>query len=151
MAVGSGLRYLIELEIGATEFEQQVNLRRALEGELVRSILTIDGVQAARVHLVMPERRLFVAREQQASASVVLKLRNPAGFSPREVAGIVHLVSAAVPNLHRDRVSVVSTDEITLHRPNTGDTGNNGDDSDNATEHARSMAGRNGKRRSRAN
>ncbi len=138
---GIGFELFDHTQIGATEFEQQVNLRRALEGELVRSILTIDGVQAARVHLVMPERRLFVAREQQASASVVLKLRNPAGFSPREVAGIVHLVSAAVPNLHRDRVSVVSTDGITLHRPNTGDTGSAGDDSDNASEHAHALAG----------
>lgn len=137
---GVGFELFDRTQIGATEFEQQVNLRRALEGELVRSILTIDGVQAARVHLVMPERRLFVAREQQASASVVLKLRNPAGFSPREVAGIVHLVSAAVPNLHRDRVSVVSTDGITLHRPNTGETGNAGDDSDNASEHAHALA-----------
>jgi flagellar M-ring protein FliF len=140
---GVGFELFDRTQIGATEFEQQVNLRRALEGELVRSILTIDGVQAARVHLVMPERRLFVAREQQASASVVLKLRNPAGFSQREVAGIVHLVSAAVPNLHRDRVSVVSTDGITLHRPNTGtgDTGSAGDQSDNASEHAHALAG----------
>lgn len=137
---GVGFELFDHTQIGATEFEQQVNLRRALEGELVRSILTIDGVQAARVHLVMPERRLFVAREQQASASVVLKLRNPAGFSSGEVAGIVHLVSAAVPNLHKDRVSVVSTDGITLHRPNTGETGNAGDDSDNASERARSLA-----------
>jgi flagellar M-ring protein FliF len=137
---GVGFELFDRTQIGATEFEQQVNLRRALEGELVRSILTIEGVQAARVHLVMPERRLFVAREQQASASVVLKLRNPAGFSPSEVAGIVHLVSAAVPNLHRDRVSVVSTDGITLHRPNTGETGSSGDDSDNASEHAHSLA-----------
>jgi flagellar M-ring protein FliF len=138
---GVGFELFDRTQIGSTEFEQQVNLRRALEGELVRSILTIDGVQAARVHLVMPERRLFVAREQQASASVVLKLRNPAGFSPREVAGIVHLVSAAVPNLHRDRVSVVSTDGITLHRPNTGDANSAGDDSDSASEHAHALAG----------
>ena len=127
---GVGFELFDRTQIGATEFEQQVNLRRALEGELVRSILTIDGVQSARVHLVMPERRLFVAREQQSSASVVLKLKNPASFSPREVAGIVHLVAAAVPNLHRDRVSVVSTDGITLHRPNTGESGSLGDGSD---------------------
>ncbi len=127
---GVGFELFDRTQIGATEFEQQVNLRRALEGELIRSILTIDGVQAARVHLVMPERRLFVAREQQSSASVVLKLRNPANFSQREVAGIVHLVSAAVPNLHRDRVSVVSTDGITLHRPNTGDAAGISDGSD---------------------
>lgn len=137
---GVGFELFDRTQIGATEFEQQINLRRALEGELVRSILTIDGVQSARVHLVMPERRLFVAREQQASASVVLKLRNPAGFSQREVAGIVHLVSAAVPNLRKDRVSVVSTDGITLHRPNTGESANGADDSDSESEHAHALA-----------
>lgn len=137
---GVGLELFDRTQIGATEFEQQVNLRRALEGELVRSILTIDGVRSARVHLVMPERKLFVARDQQASASVVVKLANPTAFGTKEVAGIVHLVSAAVPNLRRDRVSVVSTDGVTLHRPNTGE-GEGGDDlSDGAGERARALS-----------
>lgn len=118
---GVGFELFDKTQLGATEFEQQVSLRRALEGELTRSILTIDGVKAARVHLVMPERRLFVVKESQPSASVVLKVANSGSFGKREVAGIVHLVSAAVPGLRRDRVSVVSTDGVTLHRPNTGD------------------------------
>jgi flagellar M-ring protein FliF len=137
---GVGFELFDRTQIGATEFEQQVNLRRALEGELVRSILTIDGVRAARVHLVMPERKLFVARDQQASASVVIKLDNPGAFSPREVAGIVHLVSAAVPNLRRDRVSVVSTDGVTLHRPNTGDGAAGDELADGTGERARALA-----------
>ncbi len=117
---GVGFELFDRNQLGATEFEQNISLRRALEGELQRSIMTIVGVQAARVHLVMPERRLFVAKESQPSASVVLKLTNASSFGKRETAGIVHLVSAAVPGLHRDRVSVVSTDGVTLHRPNTG-------------------------------
>jgi len=139
---GVGFELFDRTQIGATEFEQQVNLRRALEGELVRSILTIDGVRAARVHLVMPERKLFVARDQQASASVVIKLENPGSFSPREVAGIVHLVSSAVPNLRRDRVSVVSTDGITLHRPHTGDGVGVGEMSDATGEREQALANR---------
>lgn len=126
---GVGFELFDKSQLGATEFEQQVSLRRALEGEITRSILTISGIESARVHLVMPERRLFVAKESSASASVVLKLRNPGAFSSREVAGIVHLVSAAVPGLGRDRVSVVSTDGVTLHRPETaGTSGGVGDE-----------------------
>jgi flagellar M-ring protein FliF len=127
-------------KIGATEFEQQVNLRRALEGELARSVMSIDGVKSARVHLVLPERRLFAAREESASASVVVKLENSHNFSRKEVAAVVHLVSAAVPTLSKDRVSVVSTEGVTLHRP-TSDTQGGGDLADLNAEQARVMAG----------
>jgi flagellar M-ring protein FliF len=124
---GVGFELFDKSQIGATEFEQHVNLRRALEGELVRSVLTVDGVESARVHLVVPERRLFASREESASASVVLKLSNPEAFGRKEVAAIVHLVAAAVPGLSRERVSVVSTDGMTLHRPNTGTEAADGD------------------------
>lgn len=127
-------------KIGATEFEQQINLRRALEGELARSVMSIDGVKAARVHLVLPERRLFAAREESASASVVVKLENAHNFGRKEVAAVVHLVAAAVPTLSKDRVSVVSTEGVTLHRP-TSDAQGGGDLADLGAEQARVMAG----------
>ncbi|HEY3497354.1 MAG TPA: flagellar basal-body MS-ring/collar protein FliF [Polyangiaceae bacterium] len=121
---GVGFEIFDRSQLGSTEFEQQVNLRRALEGELARSIATVRGVQSARVHLVMPERRLFVAGQERASASVVLKLRSPEAFGRSEIAGIVHLVASAVPGLSRERVSVVSADGMTLHRPALdGETG----------------------------
>ena len=123
---GVGFEIFDSARFGATEFEQQVNLRRALEGELARSVMTIEGVTAARVHLVLPERRLFAARSEGASASVVLKLQPGVDFGKREVAGIVHLVSSAVPGLSKDRVSVVNTDGLTLHRPSSEDTGGGG-------------------------
>lgn len=126
-------------KIGATEFEQQVNLRRALEGELSRSVMSIQGVKSARVHLVLPERRLFAAREESASASVVVKLSNAHNFGRKEVAAVVHLVAAAVPTLSKDRVSVVSTEGVTLHRP-TSDTIGAGDLADLGAEQARLMA-----------
>jgi flagellar M-ring protein FliF len=81
--------------------------------------MSIEGVKAARVHLVLPERRLFAAREESASASVVVKLENSHNFGRKEVAAVVHLVAAAVPTLAKDRVSVVSTEGVTLHRPNS--------------------------------
>jgi flagellar M-ring protein FliF len=126
-------------KIGATEFEQQVNLRRALEGELARSVMSVNGVKSARVHLVLPERRLFAAREESASASVVVKLENAHNFGRREVAAIVHLVAAAVPTLSKDRVSVVSTEGVTLHRPSSDSQGG-GDLADLNAEQARVMA-----------
>ncbi|MCA9596122.1 MAG: flagellar M-ring protein FliF [Myxococcales bacterium] len=137
---GVGFELFDKSQIGATEFEQHVSLKRALEGELARSIGTLEGVSAARVHLVLPERRLFASREQEASASVVLKLKNPAGFGKREVSAIVHLVSTAVPGLGRDRVSVVSTEGLTLHRPVTGDAVGAGSLADLHTENARAVA-----------
>ncbi|MBM4361099.1 MAG: flagellar M-ring protein FliF, partial [Deltaproteobacteria bacterium] len=114
---GVGFEIFDRSSLGATEFEQRINLRRALEGELARSIGTIEGVQSARVHLVLPENRIFASRREDASASVVLKLRGGREFGRREVAGIVHLVAAAVPGLGRDQVSVVSTEGVTLHQP----------------------------------
>lgn len=133
---GVGFELFDQPKLGATEFEQQVNLRRALEGELTRSIATIDGVQAARVHLVLPEHRLFVSDQQSASASVVLKLRNGANFGKREVAATVHLVATAVPGLSRERISVVSTDGTTLHRPSDDGEDSGGLD-DSRTERER--------------
>lgn len=134
-----GFEIFDQAHIGATEFEQQVSLRRALEGELARSVMAIDGVKAARVHLVMPERRLFATRSDSASASVVVRLGNSAGFGRREIAAVVHLVSAAIPGLSKDRVSVVSTEGVTLHRP-VSDTQGAADLTDLQGEHARVVA-----------
>jgi flagellar M-ring protein FliF len=125
--------------IGATEFEQNINLRRALEGELARSVMSVDGVKGARVHLVLPEHRLFASREESASASVVVKLANSANFGRREVAAVVYLVSMAVPGLSKDRVSVVSTEGLTLHRPNS-DTSRGGDLAGEGAEQSRLIA-----------
>jgi flagellar M-ring protein FliF len=113
-----------QAHLGATEFEQQVNLRRALEGELARSIMTIEGVDAARVHLVLPKNRLFAAKSEGASASVIVRLRNRGAFGRDEVAGIVHLVATAVPDLSHDRVTVVDQNGVTLHQP--GESGGMG-------------------------
>jgi flagellar M-ring protein FliF len=87
----------------------------------------------------LPERRLFAAREESASASVVVKLENAHNFGRREVAAIVHLVAAAVPTLSKDRVSVVSTEGVTLHRPSSDSQGG-GDLADLNAEQARVMA-----------
>jgi len=90
---------------GTTAFVQNINHQRALEGELARSMQTIEGIQAARVHLVIPERQIFSRDDQQPSASVVLKT---AGKLDRgQVLAIQHLVAAAVSGLGADRVAIV--------------------------------------------
>ena len=126
---GVGFEIFDQSQFGSTEFEQQVNFRRALEGELSRTISTIDAVRAARVHLVLPERSVFVMRKQEGSASVVLQLQPGRGFSRREVTAVVHLVASAVPGLSPNRVSVVNADGTTLHRPR-------GDEDDSGMEEA---------------
>jgi flagellar M-ring protein FliF len=90
---------------GTTAFVQNINRLRALEGELSRSIQTIDGIEAARVHLVVPERQIFSRDEQQPSASVVLKTR--ARMDRGQVQAIQHLVAAAVVGLSAERVAIV--------------------------------------------
>lgn len=134
-----GMEIFDKSRIGATEFEQNINLRRALEGELARSVMSVEGVKGARVHLVLPEHRLFAAREESASASVVVKLANSANFGRREVAAVVYLVSMAVPGLSKDRVSVVSTEGLTLHRPNS-DAKGGGDLAGEGSEQSRLIA-----------
>ncbi|MFN0264551.1 flagellar basal-body MS-ring/collar protein FliF [Tepidamorphus sp. 3E244] len=91
--------------LGATSFVQNVNHLRALEGELARSIRTIKGVQAARVHLVLPERQLFARDRTEPSASIVLKSRGMMEMS--QIKAIQHLVASAVEDLSPGRVSVV--------------------------------------------
>src|ERR1700744_1261805 len=90
---------------GATAFVQNINRLRALEGELARSIQTIEGIDSARVHLVIPEREVFSRDDQSPSASVVLKTRST--LHHEQVPAIQHLVAAAVSSLNPDRVAIV--------------------------------------------
>ena len=84
--------------LGSTSFVQNVNLVRAMEGELARTIRGLDNIRAARVHLVLPKRELFSRDEQKPSASVVVKMRRGT-LSQKQVMAIQKLVSAAVPKL----------------------------------------------------
>ncbi len=93
--------------LGTTSFVQNVNLLRALEGELARTISSLDGVEAARVHLVLPKREVFARQTQQPSASIMLKARGNLGRD--RVAAVQNLAAAAVPGLEPGRVSVVDS------------------------------------------
>jgi flagellar M-ring protein FliF len=91
--------------LGATSFMQNMNKLRALEGELARTIRSIDRVQAARVHLVLPERPLFSRDKIEPTASIVLRVRG--SLEAQQVRAIRHLVASAVNGLKPERVSVV--------------------------------------------
>ena len=94
--------------IGTTSFVQNINLVRALEGELARTIQTISSIRSARVHLVLPRRELFSREKHQASASITLRMGNGL-LEKDQIAGIQHLVAAAVPGLVPARVSIISS------------------------------------------
>jgi flagellar M-ring protein FliF len=117
---GVGFESFDKMRLGATEFEQRVLYRRALEGELARTIGSISAVQAARVHLVLPEKSVFVSRNEPAQASVVIKLRAGRVLSPGEIAGIVRLSASAVPGLGPERVTLVTTEGAMLHGARAG-------------------------------
>jgi flagellar M-ring protein FliF len=91
--------------LGTTSFVQNINHLRALEGELARTIRAIDRIQAARVHLVLPERPLFSRETPEPSASIVLRVRG--ALEPQQVRAIRHLVASAVSGLKPQRVSIV--------------------------------------------
>jgi flagellar M-ring protein FliF len=104
---------------GLTSFMQGVTRTRALEGELARTIQSMDGVKAARVHLVLPDPGSFRSDQQPASASVVIRTEKTNDASPGEA--IRHLVAAAVPGLKVDNVTVLNTDGTVLASSNDGE------------------------------
>lgn len=105
--------------LGQTDFVQQLNRQRALEGELSRTILALDGITSARVHLVLPKRQLFEEEAEQPSASVSIGVggREP---TAEQVRAMQNLVAGAVPNMRPDRVTVVDQRAKTLSGGETG-------------------------------
>jgi flagellar M-ring protein FliF len=91
--------------LGTTSFVQNINHLRALEGELARTVRAIDRIQAARVHLVLPERPLFSRETPEPSASIVVRVRG--SLEPQQIRAIRHVVASAVNGLKPQRVSIV--------------------------------------------
>lgn len=106
---GSGIGFEVfdDTKLGMTEFVQNVNYQRALQGELSRTINTLLEVESSRVHIVMPARSLFIEEEEPATASVILKLRRGKHLSKEQIQGIVHLISSSVSRLDPEDVTIV--------------------------------------------
>jgi flagellar M-ring protein FliF len=102
-----GFELLDKSSIGQTQFNERLNFQRALEGELTRTITAMADVADARVHLAIPQQNGFFREQQKPRASVMLTLRGGRTLDRNQVAGIVHLVSSSVPELHPKDVSVL--------------------------------------------
>jgi flagellar M-ring protein FliF len=111
-----GYELFDKTNFGASDFTEQVNYHRALEGELERSVMSLSAVEQARVHITFPKESLFLDNRQPAKASVLVKLRSGAQLSAQNVAAICQLAASAVDGLLPEAVSVVDMRGNLLNR-----------------------------------
>jgi len=129
-----GYELFDKTNFGATDFTEQVNYHRALEGELERSVMALSSVEQARVHLTLPKASLFLESRQAAKASVMVKLRPGAKLSPQNILAVTNLVASAVEGLTPDGVSLLDMQGNLLSRPRLG-TGDSLEVSDAALDY----------------
>jgi flagellar M-ring protein FliF len=118
-----GFELMDNQKFGTSQFAEQVNYQRALEGELARSINSISAVESARVHLALPKPSLFVRDQKKPSASVVLSLHKGRSIDEGQVSAIVHLISSSVPELSNKSITVVDQAGNLLSAANSGTRG----------------------------
>ena len=134
---GLGFEIFDQRTIGESDFSQKLKYRRALMGELARTIRSLAPVESARVHLVLPERSVYAGRAEEASASVVVKVKSGQSLTQAQVTAIVHLVASSVEGLRPETVTIVDEQGRLLwkRRGGGGDAvGEGGDDQDRALE-----------------
>ncbi len=112
-----GFELFDKSNLGITDFQEQVNYHRALEGELERSMLSLGEVENARVHLTFAKESVFLESRQPAKASVVVKLKLGSTLTPASIQAITHLTASAVEGLAPDQVSVIDARGNLLSRP----------------------------------
>ena len=103
---GVGFEIFDSINVGETDFVQKIKFRRALEGELARTIMQFPNVESARVHLVVPSRSLFIEEQQNPSASIILRTVKGQEVKTKDIMGIINLVTMSVAGLSRDNISV---------------------------------------------
>jgi len=106
---GVGYEIFDKVNIGVTDFVQKINYRRALEGELARSIETLRDIEKARVHIVIPEERLFTEDQERPCASVMLKLKPSTQLEEKQIIGITHLVASSIEGLEPENITIVDS------------------------------------------
>lgn len=110
-------------DFGMTEFAQKINYQRALQGEITRTILSLSEIEAARVHLALPEDGLFKRTDTRAKASITLTVRRGQSLRPEQISGIQRLVSASVPAIQTQDVTILDQHGVALTRPAASDGG----------------------------
>ena len=119
----TGFELMENSKFGITQFQERLNFQRGLEGELTRSILALNAVQSARVHLALPNQNGFFREQQKPSASVLLSLHPGRMLDRAQIAGIVHLVASSVPEMEPAAVSVVDDTGKLLSQSPDGSAG----------------------------
>jgi flagellar M-ring protein FliF len=104
---GIGFEIFDKTNFGTSDFVQKLNYRRALQGELSRTIQSLSEIENCRVHLAVPEKNIFMEKESKPSASVMVKLKPGRNLSPNQVQGVVHLISSSVEGLNPQDVTVI--------------------------------------------
>ena len=112
-----GFELMTNQKMGVSQFLEQVNFQHALEGELARSIETIDSIQSVRIHLALPKPTVFTREQQKPTASIVINLHPGRYLDHGQVNAIVHLVASSVPDLHPKGISVVDQNGNLLSEP----------------------------------
>lgn len=111
---GLGFELFDQSKLGVTEFERRLDYQRALQEELRRTIVQLREVEQARVHLVMPEKSVFIKEDRPASAAVTLTLKPLAKLNGEQIKGIIYLVSSSVDNLPPDNVKIIDQSGLVL-------------------------------------
>ena len=106
---GVGFEIFDNKTLGATEFEQQLNYRRALQGELARTINGLDEIQSSRVHIALPKDSLFTDQQKKATASVAIRLKPGKSLRTAQIEGIVNLVASSIEGMNPEDVMVVDS------------------------------------------
>jgi flagellar M-ring protein FliF len=129
-----GFELFDKANFGATEFVEHINYRRALEGELERTVMSLAEVEQARVHVTFPKESVYLEAREPAKASVVVRLRPGAQLVPQNVTAVQHLLASAVEGLAPEAVSVLDVTGHLLNRPHSLQASDGADSSDRMLE-----------------
>jgi flagellar M-ring protein FliF len=119
---GVGFEIFDSKTFGTTDFEKQLNYRRALQGELARTINSLDEIQQSRVHIVLPKDSLFIDQQKKTTASVTIRLKPGKKLKPSQIDGIGHLVASSVEGLSAADVMIVDSQGNIISQNNGGDS-----------------------------